>query len=309
MMSSKEEHALSNVLLAEAKRLRAKKRFSQNFLVSASVLNRIVEIVDPQPKETLIEIGPGIGFLTQQLLHQIDTLESSGTSLIGVELERQMIVHLKQKFRNHPHFQLIERDILKYDFSEIQAETFKIVGNLPYNITSPILFHLAGELYDRDYPLRQRIQQATLMVQKEVGQRICAKPGDKGYNALTIAVQYWFETTFEFVVPPQSFHPQPKVESAIITLKPRLEPLTPIQDLHVFSRLIKAAFHQRRKTLKNALASFAETEVLDKIFKQVSHAFAPEFKDDEYPIQSKRAQELSIEILGALANAYTEHTR
>ncbi len=322
-MTPKEEHALSIALYAEAKRLRAKKRFSQNFLFNAPIINRIVRTVDLQPDETLVEIGPGIGFLTQQLLQAIkdsdpnlnpedSNSEKSASKLIGIELERQMIFHLKNKFAENPYFQLIENDILKYDFSDIEAEQFKIVGNLPYNISSPILFHLAGELNNPNHPLRQRIQHATLMVQKEVGERICAKPNEKGYNALTIAVQYWFETNYEFTVPNHSFHPQPKVESAIITLSPRLEPLTPISDLNDFSRLIKAAFHQRRKTLRNALAPFAEQEILDKIFTQVSAQFKDDLKDksgETQPIQSKRAQELSIEMLGALANAYTEQSR
>ncbi len=304
---TKSEESNSAALLAEARKLRAKKRFSQNFLVNANILQRIVQTVNPQAGETVVEIGPGTGFLTRQLLEAMETLDPLG-QLMAIELERQMLAYLKQQpLSAAPNFQLIESDVLKYDFSQVLVPQFKIVGNLPYNITSPILFYLSGELHEAEHPLRRRIKQATFMVQKEVGERICAKAGSSGYNALSIALQYWFHTKLNFLVPSHSFYPRPKVESAVISLIPRSEPLMQIHDLVTFSRLIKTAFHQRRKTLKNALAPFAEPALLDKMFTHVSRSF--EEQDDKQSLQSKRAQELSIEMLGALANAYTEYTR
>jgi 16S rRNA (adenine1518-N6/adenine1519-N6)-dimethyltransferase len=172
------------------------------------------------------------------------------------------------------------------------------VGNLPYAITSKIMFLLAGELDQPHYPLRERISQLTVMVQKEVTDRITASPGQRAYNPLSIALQFWFEPHFDFVVPSKDFLPAPKVESAVVTLIPRPAPLVEVQDMTLFAKLIRIAFAQKRKTIRNALlgGSFASADVLDKIFTQVG-------------IDSGlRAEAISIVTFGELANAFGSNT-
>jgi 16S rRNA (adenine1518-N6/adenine1519-N6)-dimethyltransferase len=272
--------------MEEARHLRLKKRFSQHFLVNAGVLERIAGLMDLKPEDTVVEIGPGSGFLTERLL------ERAGT-VIAVELDRKMCEYLRKKFANRPNFQLIEQDVLRFDFESIEAPRFKVVGNLPYAITSKIMFKLAGELDMVNYPLRQRIEQLTVMIQKEVGERVTAKPGQKAYNPLSIALQFWFDPRFDFEVPARDFYPPPKVESAVVSLFPRATPRAEVQDMAVFGRLVRTAFAQKRKTLRNALlnGAFANADVLDKIFGATGID------------SSLRAEALPVEAFGDLANA------
>ncbi len=281
---------LANPLLEEARRLRLKKRFSQNFLVNSDALQRIAVLMQPSEGDTLVEIGPGSGFLTEQLLQ-------AGCPLIAVELERRMCEYLRAKFAGQPHFQLVEQDVLRFDFEALDAPRFKVVGNLPYAITSKILFRLAGELDQTDYPLRQRVSQITVMVQKEVAERITAKPGQRAYNPLSIALQFWFDAVYEFTVPAASFYPPPKVESAVLTLRPLPMPRVEVQDMRLLGRLVRTAFAQKRKTLRNALlnGSFASADILDRIMHETG--INP----------GLRAEALSIEEFGKLANAFGMH--
>jgi 16S rRNA (adenine1518-N6/adenine1519-N6)-dimethyltransferase len=277
-------------LLEEARRLRLKKSYSQNFLVDESVLSRIVNFLGLQPEEIVLEIGPGAGFLTRKLLeHSIH--------LTAVELDPHMVKYLTKKFSDTPCFDLVHQDILQFDFDRLGSGPYTVVGNLPYNITSPILFKLTGELNVADYPLRRRIRQACLMVQREVGERICARPGSKAYNPLSIAVQFWFEASLAFTIPPQAYYPAPKVHSAIVRLTPRTEPAYPVADLDRFNQLIRAAFGQRRKTLRNALlaAPWLSPGQLDAALTAVG--LSPDL----------RAEQVSIEQFGALANALPQH--
>lgn len=279
--------APTNPLFQKARDLRLKKRFAQHFLIRESVLDRIVACLDLQPGETVVEIGPGGGFLTEKLLEKTDRL-------IAVEVENRMSRHLQETYGNHPGLTLVQQDILKFDFGTIAAPRFKVVGNLPYQISSKILFCLVGELDQPDYPLRRRVDRITVMVQKEVGERIAARPGQKAYNPLSIAAQFWFEPKLEFLVPARDFYPPPQVESAVVTLVPREKPLAEVCDLALFSRLVRTAFAQKRKTVRNALVNgkFAEPAVLDRVFEQTG-------------IDSGlRAEALSIEAFGALANAF-----
>jgi 16S rRNA (adenine1518-N6/adenine1519-N6)-dimethyltransferase len=279
----------NNRLLEAARHLRLKKRFSQHFLIREKVLDDICGLMDLKPEDSLLEIGPGGGFLTEKLL-------ATGCQLTAVELDRRMCWHLRERFKPEafPNLNLVEQDILRFDFETVPAPQFKIVGNLPYQITSKIMFLLAGELYQAEYPLRQRISQLTVMVQKEVAERICASPGQRAFNPLSIALQYWFEPRFDFVVPATDFYPPPKVESAVLTLFPRKEPLIKVHDLQLFSRLIKAAFSAKRKTIRNALlsSSFASAAVIDKIFSETGvHS-------------GLRAEAISIVTFGELTNAF-----
>lgn len=279
----------NNRLLEEARNLRLKKRFSQHFLIREKVLDDICGLMELSPEDTLLEIGPGGGFLTEKLL-------ATGCQLTAVELDRRMCLHLRHKFKpeQYPNLNLVEHDILRYDFDTVQAPKFKIVGNLPYQITSKIMFLLAGELYQADYPLRQRISQLTVMVQKEVAERICASPGQRAYNPLSIALQFWFEPRFDFVVPASDFYPPPKVESAVVTLVPRPEPLAQVNNLEQFSKLVRAAFSAKRKTVRNALlsSSYASGAVIDKIFTETGVD------------SGLRAEAISIMTFGELANAF-----
>jgi 16S rRNA (adenine1518-N6/adenine1519-N6)-dimethyltransferase len=251
-----------NALLKEAKRVLARKRFGQNFLIHQGIIDGIVRCLDLVPeRDVVLEIGPGLGFLTQALLPCVKQLTC-------VELDRRMVSYLRQKFgtpvvSDEPlesvrydlpeRLRVIQQDILAFDAAGLEAPTFKVVGNLPYNITSGVLFKFIGELYEVAHPLRGRVSQLTFMVQKEVAERLVAKPDTKAYNPLSICAQYWFEPQLEFLVPSSAFEPQPKVTSAVVSLFPRREPLCQCDDLPLLYRLIRAGFQQRRKTIKNSL--------------------------------------------------------
>lgn len=282
-----------NPLLAEARRLRLRKRFSQHFLINQQVVDNIAGLMQLGPEDTVVEIGPGAGFLTEKLV-------PDAGKVIAVELDRYMAEYMRRKFPTpqYPHFTLVEQDILRFDFNQVEAPKFKVVGNLPYQITSKIMFTLAGELDQLDYPLRKRITQLTVMVQKEVADRITASPGQRAYNPLSIALQFWFEPRFDFMVPARDFCPPPKVESAVVTLIPRTEPLVQVNDMRLFGKLIRAAFSQKRKTLRNALlgASFANAETMDKVFEAVGVN------------PGLRAEAISIVTFGELANAFGSNT-
>lgn len=280
-----------NRYLEEAGTLRAKKRFSQNFLVEERYLSGIAETLELSENDTVLEIGPGSGFLTEKLL------EKAGC-VVAVELEHAMCRLLQEKFGESSNFRLIEKDILKFSFDDIAAPTFKVAGNLPYNLTSPILFYLSGELHNPDYPLRNRIEKITVMVQKEVGERITASSGGKAYNPLSISIQCWFAAELAFTVPSEAFYPKPRVDSAVVVLTPRKQPLVNVADYSLLSRLVRTAFAQRRKTIRNTLrhAEFAPVDVLDRIFEETG--IDP----------GLRAEAISIEDYGRLANAFHQNT-
>lgn len=280
-------HGNDNPYVQEARRLRLKKHFSQHFLVNGQVLQRIASLMQLDAADTILEIGPGAGFLTEQLLI------SPAQQVIAVELERDMLAHLTRKLGSHPRFQLHADDILRFDFNTLEAPRFKVVGNLPYAITSKIMFRLCGELGAAQHPLRSRIQQLTVMVQKEVGERITATPGSKAYNAMSVALQFWFETRYDFTVPAHDFLPPPKVESAVVSLFPRPQPAVQVHDLARFDQLVRTGFAQKRKTIRNALLNggFASGAVLDRIFEQAGVD------------SGLRAEALSIQAFGDLSNA------
>jgi 16S rRNA (adenine1518-N6/adenine1519-N6)-dimethyltransferase len=293
--SGKAAPPVRSPLIEEARRLRLKKSFSQNFLVDEGVLDKIVSTFEVQPGDQILEIGPGAGFLTRKLLE-------TGAEVTAVELDRDMVWNLTGKWHDHPRFTLVEQDILKFSMLDYLASRpagapIKVLGNLPYNITSPILFYLLGELAAEAAPIRWQIPTIGVMVQKEVGQRITARPGSKAYNPLSIAVQYWYEARMVLDIPSRSFYPAPKVDSSMVKITPRTEPLCAIRDISRFDKLIRAAFSQRRKTLKNSLVGmgYCTAEALAAAVEAISS----EFELD--PLA--RAEALSIEQLGALSNA------
>lgn len=218
--------------------LHMSKKLGQNFLVDELVVDGIVEAAAIQPGDTVLEIGPGIGTLTQGLAE-------AGGQVVAVELDRHLIQVLSKTLEGYQNVKIVHGDILKLDISrEIPAERYKVVANLPYYITTPIIMRFLEE--------RLPAELLVTMVQKEVAQRMVAKPGGKDYGALSVAVQYYTEPEIMFIVPPASFIPAPAVESAVIRCTIRQEPPVNV-DEKMFFRIVKAAFAQRRKTLANGL--------------------------------------------------------
>ncbi|MCH9691251.1 MAG: 16S rRNA (adenine(1518)-N(6)/adenine(1519)-N(6))-dimethyltransferase RsmA [Gammaproteobacteria bacterium] len=219
---------------------KARKRFGQNFLVDANIIERIVRAIAPKAAQRLVEIGPGQGALTELLLQHCPTLTA-------VELDRELIPMLEFKFRQYPQLNIIQQDALKFDFTHLaeKEQPLRIVGNLPYNISTPLLFHLLK--------FRGQIRDMHFMLQKELVDRLSAIPGSKSYGRLSVMAQYYCRVQGLFPVPPQSFHPAPKVESAIV----RLEPYTILpyaaKDEKLLAQIVNVVFQQRRKTLRNAL--------------------------------------------------------
>ena len=217
----------------------ARKRFGQNFLVSPGIIHKIVDAIAPHPGDTVVEIGPGLGAITEPLLERIDHLQV-------VEIDRDLIARLQQRFvpgRLTVH----EGDALKFDFGSLKGSgPLKIVGNLPYNISSPLLFHLVAFA-----PL---VHDMHFMLQKEVVDRMVADPGTKDFGRLSVMLQYHYHMERLFVVPPGAFNPAPKVDSAIVRMIPRkLGAGETAKDPALFARVVTAAFSQRRKMLRNTL--------------------------------------------------------
>ena len=222
---------------------KARKRFGQNFLIDSQVIERIVATIAPKLKDNLIEIGPGKGALTLPLLENLSAMKV-------IEIDRDLIALLESQ--NHPNLSVIESDALKFDFSQLK-EKVRVVGNLPYNITSPLLFHLLEH--------RNNIIDMTFMLQKEVVDRIVAPHGSKTYGRLSVMMQAFFDVELMFSVPKESFDPQPKIESAILYLKPRTD--ATLSESTQLEKVVKIAFSQRRKTLRNCLKSILSQEQTD----------------------------------------------
>jgi len=217
-----------------------RKRFGQNFLVDTHYVERIVDAVDPRPGDNLVEIGPGLAALTVRLV------ERAG-SIAAVEIDRDLAAALRERFAASA-LRLHEADALAFDFATLGAD-LRVVGNLPYNISSPLLFRLA----DRATQLRD----AHVMLQREVVARMTAQPGTADYGRLTVMLQTRFAITRLFTVPAGAFRPAPKVESAVARLVPLGNAAPAIRDAALFHRVVAAAFGQRRKTLRNALSELA----------------------------------------------------
>ncbi|MCK9468348.1 MAG: 16S rRNA (adenine(1518)-N(6)/adenine(1519)-N(6))-dimethyltransferase RsmA [Porticoccaceae bacterium] len=230
---------------------RARKRFGQNFLVDEGIIDRIIAAVNPKPGDNLVEIGPGQGALTGRLL-------AANPSLVAIELDRDLVQLLAAHYAHEPGFKLIESDALKVDFSELAGPgPLRVVGNLPYNISTPLIFHLL------DY--QTVIHDMHFMLQREVVERMAATPGSKTYGRLSIMVQYLCRVDLLFLVPPESFAPAPKVESAIVRLTPRNSRSVSAANPKLFEQLVAMSFQQRRKTLRNNLKPFASRYTLDNL--------------------------------------------
>jgi 16S rRNA (adenine1518-N6/adenine1519-N6)-dimethyltransferase len=214
----------------------ARKRFGQNFLVDSGIIGAIVSAIDPQRGDTVVEIGPGLGAITEPLMSRLDHLHV-------VEIDRDLIARLKRQ-HSPARMSIHEGDALAFDFATIGRD-LRLVGNLPYNISTPLLFHLAeyvGVVRDMHF-----------MLQKEVVERMVAVPGDGDFGRLSVMLQYRFHLEWLIDVPPESFDPPPKVQSAVVRLIPKDVVELTARDMTQFSRIVQTAFAQRRKMLRNTL--------------------------------------------------------
>ncbi|MBT3204987.1 MAG: 16S rRNA (adenine(1518)-N(6)/adenine(1519)-N(6))-dimethyltransferase RsmA [Gammaproteobacteria bacterium] len=223
---------------------KARKRFGQHFLHDKNIIHKLLRTINLQPGDTVIEIGPGQGALTFPLLEQCK-------ELTAIELDRDLIPILQQGAENIGELKLINSDILQIDMAALSLEPpFRLVGNLPYNISTPLMFHML------EY--NKLIKDMHFMVQKEVAERIIATSdkntsSSKHYGRLSVMMQYFCQCQYLFDVPPGCFSPPPKVDSAIIRLIPHASPPTQVSDLEMLEAVVKAAFNQRRKTVSNSL--------------------------------------------------------
>jgi len=228
---------------------RARRRFGQNFLHDQRIIDRIIDAVNPGEEDYLIEIGPGQGALTNRLAGHCKHLDV-------IEIDRDLAAEFSKQFADDDHFTLHNADVLRFDFSTLprQEQGYHVIGNLPYNISTPLLFHL--------FACKDLFADMLFMLQLEVVNRMCAKPGSKSYGRLSIMTQYHCEVEKLFLVPASAFQPQPKVESAIIRLRPWKTPPSPADDPQLLESLVRTAFSQRRKTLQNSLKTLLDKELL-----------------------------------------------
>ncbi len=257
------------------------KKLGQNFLIAPEIVDQIVAAAEINPHDDVLEIGPGIGTLTQGLAE-------TGCRVTAVELDRRLIDVLAKTLAGYDNVRVIHGDILKIDISrEIAAKKYKVVANLPYYITTPIIMRLLEERWPIDI--------LVTMVQKEVAQRMVAVPGSKDFGALSVAVQYYAEPQIVLNVPPNAFLPPPAVESAVIRCRIRSTPAVQAKKESVFFRVVKAAFAQRRKTLQNALQSAGLTK------EQVQYILAAAEIDG-----IRRGETCSLAEFGRIADAWVD---
>ncbi|MFM6986151.1 MAG: 16S rRNA (adenine(1518)-N(6)/adenine(1519)-N(6))-dimethyltransferase RsmA [Hydrogenophaga sp.] len=216
----------------------ARKRFGQHFLVDQGVIDAIVQAIAPQPGQPMVEIGPGLAALTQPLVERLGRLTV-------IELDRDLAMRL----RLHGQLDVVESDVLKVDFTALaEGNKVRVVGNLPYNISSPILFHLLDHV--------GAVQDQHFMLQKEVIDRMVAQPATADYGRLSVMLQWRYAMENVLFVPPESFDPPPRVDSAVVRMLPLAEP--PAIDFKTYSELVQTAFSQRRKILRNTLGPWLE---------------------------------------------------
>ncbi|WP_415905165.1 16S rRNA (adenine(1518)-N(6)/adenine(1519)-N(6))-dimethyltransferase RsmA [Neptuniibacter sp. QD48_55] len=232
---------------------KARKRFGQNFLHDHGVIRRIIRSIAPHESDQLVEIGPGLGALTEELLSEAGELDA-------IELDRDLPPILRTKFFNYgDKFRIHEADAMKFDFSQLQKgeKRLRIVGNLPYNISTQLIFHLLSHA--------EQVEDMHFMLQKEVVDRMAAGPGENNYGRLGIMAQYYCKVESLFVVPPGAFNPAPKVDSAIIRLTPYRELPHVAKDVSQFETVVRTAFNMRRKTLRNNLKPLLSADALEDI--------------------------------------------
>ena len=258
--------------------LKANKKLGQNFLINEDIIKEIAEKAEVSKEDVIIEIGPGLGSLTKELLERAE-------KVIAIELDPNMARILKERFSLYNNFELIEEDVLKVNLQEIIKDynSVKVVANLPYYITTPIVMKLLED--------KLNLKSITVMVQKEVGERFSANPNGKEYGAITVSINYYTKPEIIIDVPKDNFDPIPEVDSCVIKLDVRNVPPVKIKDEKKFFKLIKAAFSQRRKTINNSLTCIGKTkEEIKKIL------------DDLNIDTNLRAENLSIEDFAKISN-------
>lgn len=258
---------------------RFSKSLGQNFLIDDSVLEDIVEGAEVSEEDLVIEIGPGVGTLTRELIKK-------AKRVVAIELDSNLIPILTEELGDEEKFSLIHNDALKVNFDEIMAgeKSVKLVANLPYYVTTPIIAKLLNEGY--------KFKSLTIMIQKEVAERMNSEPNCKEYGSISVLVQYFCTTKIIRKVAPSSFMPRPKVDSIVIRLDRLEEPRVELKDEKLFFDIVRNSFNMRRKTLWNALKSFGlDKESMEGVFK------------DAGIDQKRRGETLSIEEFGALANS------
>ena len=270
-------------LFERARFFRTKKRLGQNFLVNPDVIEEIIDYAQITKDDTIIEIGPGVGFVTEQLVKY-------AKKVIAIELDEEAIKELEKL--EYDNLEIIHNDILKTDISALSNEKVKVVANIPYYITAPIISHLLGEIDDLNNKNRNSISEIILMVQEEVARRMVAteKSPSKQYGLLTILAQFWTDCEIIRLVGRKSFFPAPKVNSALVGLKINNEPKLKLSDYSHFRRVLKAAFSQRRKNIKNCLVN-------NGFNKDIVKSVLNKLDIDE----NTRGESLSIEKFGQLS--------
>ena len=242
---------------------RARKRFGQFFLQSQHVIDSIVRAFHPQPADNVVEIGPGLGALTKPLLHALN-------ALTAIEIDRDLQAHLTTLFQPSGNLTLMGADALTFDYAQL-GEHLRVIGNLPYNISTPLLMHLLSHA--------SHIDDMYFMLQKEVVERLAANPGTKAYGRLSVVVQYLCEVEMLFIVPPTAFHPEPKVESAVVRLIPYTTSPYPFVVFSELERLVASAFSMRRKTLANNLKPLLTASDL------ISLGIDPGLRPEQIPVK------------------------
>lgn len=262
-------------------KLRADKKLGQNFLIDENVVHQIVAAAELSEVDTVLEVGPGIGTLTQGLAE-------SKARVVAVELDTRLLPVLATTMNGYDNVRVVHGDILKVNImEEVGAPSFKVCANLPYYITTPIIFALLEK--------RLPMERLVAMVQKEVAERMAAQPGGKEYGALSVAIQYYTEPKIAFIVPPTSFIPAPAVDSAVIVCKRREKPPVEVCDEGLFFRVVKAAFSLRRKMLSNSLKNMGIKS--EQVAKWLELAGVD---------GKRRAETLSLEDFAKLTNSFNE---
>ena len=271
-----------------AKKFRAKKKLGQNFLIDENTIETILDVSDISQDDTVVEVGAGLGFVTEQLV-------KLAKKVYAVELDEDMVNELDKI--PAANLEIIHKDIIKTDLSQF-GQNIKVVANIPYYITSPILAHLLGEIDDLENKNRTSISQIVLMVQYEVAKRLIAneKSPSKEFGLLSILAQFWADVEFIKKVQAHSFFPAPKVDSAVVKLSIKKEPLLKLSNYEFFRKVIKACFATRRKNIKNSLinAGFAKNAV-EQTLKDLDIA------------ENIRGESLSIAQMGILSEKLKEN--
>ncbi|MBI2871518.1 MAG: ribosomal RNA small subunit methyltransferase A [Candidatus Omnitrophica bacterium] len=258
-----------------------KKRWSQSFLIDSAIRERLVDATGVRAGDSVLEIGAGTGILTERLAER-------GATVVAIEKDRAFARHLEERFAGNMRVRVVQADFLDCDLAELVSPAALAIGNLPYHITTPILFQLLK--------FRALFKSVWLTMQREVAERIAAQPGNKDYGVLTLSLGVWFEARTLFTIPARAFYPAPQVESAFVKLAPLPEPRVSQQDLDSFRLVVRTAFQHRRKRIDNALSGL----------------FAPAFKkgDIQKFLQNlgmdsgKRPEELSLVEYSVLARAF-----